>query len=103
MTNRLRPPSDDLVDVETSWGMMPRWTARALALSEIQSVVREALADTTTKTTRRADANQTPPADAPATFSTKANAWKAYRQALRDVPQQAGFPTDIDWPELPAD
>jgi hypothetical protein len=51
MTNRLHPPSDDLVDVETSWGMMPRWKARALALSEIQSVVREALADTTTKTT----------------------------------------------------
>ena len=22
----------------------------------------------------------------------------AYRQALRDVPQQAGFPGDIDWP-----
>ena len=28
-------------------------------------------------------------------------AWKDYRQALRDVPQQAGFPTDIDWPTKP--
>ena len=27
--------------------------------------------------------------------------WKAYRQALRDVPQQAGFPNDIEWPEKP--
>jgi hypothetical protein len=25
----------------------------------------------------------------------------AYRQALRDVPQQAGFPHEIDWPVSP--
>ena len=30
-----------------------------------------------------------------------AQAWKDYRQALRDVPQQAGFPTDINWPSKP--
>ena len=29
------------------------------------------------------------------------DAWAVYRQALRDVPQQAGFPTDIIWPEKP--
>lgn len=28
-------------------------------------------------------------------------AWAAYRQALRDVPAQAGFPTDVVWPEQP--
>ena len=27
--------------------------------------------------------------------------WKDYRQALRDVPQQNGFPTDINWPTKP--
>lgn len=27
---------------------------------------------------------------------------RAYRQALRDVPQQAGFPTNIVWPQLPS-
>ena len=26
---------------------------------------------------------------------------RTYRQALRDVPQQDGFPADIQWPELP--
>ena len=26
---------------------------------------------------------------------------RAYRQALRDVPLQAGFPTSIDWPAPP--
>jgi len=28
-------------------------------------------------------------------------AWADYRQALRDVPQQAGFPTEITWPVKP--
>jgi hypothetical protein len=35
------PPAGDLEQVETSWGKMDRWKARALALAEIQSVVRE--------------------------------------------------------------
>jgi hypothetical protein len=28
-------------------------------------------------------------------------ALKAYRQALRDVPMQPGFPEDVIWPEKP--
>jgi hypothetical protein len=28
-------------------------------------------------------------------------AWASYRQALRDVPQQTGFPQDVDWPVKP--
>ena len=27
--------------------------------------------------------------------------WATYRQALRDVPSQAGFPWDINWPDAP--
>jgi len=27
--------------------------------------------------------------------------WVPYRQALRDVPQQPGFPSTIDWPTQP--
>jgi hypothetical protein len=27
--------------------------------------------------------------------------WAAYRQALRDIPEQAGFPYEIDWPKKP--
>ena len=26
---------------------------------------------------------------------------KEYRQALRDIPEQAGFPFDVVWPEEP--
>lgn len=36
-------------------------------------------------------------ADSPADKS----AWAAYRQALRDVPAQAGFPWDVFWPGTP--
>lgn len=36
-------------------------------------------------------------ADAP----VDAAAWATYRQALRDVPRQAGFPENITWPEMP--
>ena len=27
--------------------------------------------------------------------------WRAYRQALRDIPQQEGFPDNIEWPVKP--
>lgn len=36
-------------------------------------------------------------ADAPVDKS----AWATYRQALRDVPSQAGFPWDVQWPNQP--
>lgn len=36
-------------------------------------------------------------ADAPVDQS----AWATYRQALRDIPQQAGFPETITWPQEP--
>mgnify|MGYP003625593704 FL=1 len=28
--------------------------------------------------------------------------WRTYRQALRDVPAQAGFPNSITWPSEPS-
>lgn len=34
--------------------------------------------------------------------STLTPAWAAYRQALRDVTAQAGFPHTVDWPVKPA-
>ncbi len=35
--------------------------------------------------------------DAPLSTEVKA-AWAAYRQQLRDVPEQAGFPLAVEWP-----
>ena len=39
--------------------------------------------------------------DAPIDAETR-EAYRVYRQALRDVPEQEGFPETITWPELPA-
>ena len=30
------------------------------------------------------------------------DAWKTYRQLLRDVPAQSGFPTNVTWPVEPS-
>jgi hypothetical protein len=38
--------------------------------------------------------------DAPLTEEEK-TLWQTYRQALRDVTAQAGFPNDITWPTQP--
>jgi hypothetical protein len=40
--NTLIPPSGDMEDVITPWGILPRWKARALAIAEIQTVLNEA-------------------------------------------------------------
>lgn len=29
-------------------------------------------------------------------------AWAVYRQALRDIPDQAGFPASVEWPVAPS-
>ena len=39
--------------------------------------------------------------DAPIDAETR-EAYRAYRQALRDIPEQDGFPETITWPELPS-
>ena len=33
---------------------------------------------------------------------TMSDEWRTYRQALRDVPSQEGFPNDVTWPTKPA-
>ena len=33
----------------------------------------------------------------------KGDAWRTYRQALRDLPMCAGFPDNFEWPEYPGE
>jgi hypothetical protein len=40
--NAIAAPASDLEDVQTAWGKMPRWKARALALGEMQAVLNAA-------------------------------------------------------------
>lgn len=47
------------------------------------------------------DTDKTQISDAPITEESR-EAYREYRQRLRDIPDQPGFPYEIDWPELPA-
>jgi hypothetical protein len=49
------------------------------------------------RTKRLADSDWTQLSDAPVTGT----AWATYRQALRDITSQAGFPWTITWPDAP--
>lgn len=49
------------------------------------------------RNTKLAATDWTQVADAP----VDKEAWATYRQALRDVPQQAGFPWVVEWPAQP--
>jgi hypothetical protein len=48
---------------------------------------------------KKTDWTQLP--DSPLTDAQKAE-WSTYRQSLRDVPQQSGFPVNVVWPTEPA-
>ena len=45
-----------------------------------------------------AESDWTQGRDVPQTVS---DLWAEYRQKLRDLPQQAGFPTNVEWPTTP--
>ena len=49
---------------------------------------------------RLADCDWTQLGDCPLSDADKA-AWATYRQELRDVPKQSGFPWNVTWPEQP--
>ena len=53
-----------------------------------------------TRNTKIAQCDWTQLDDTPITNAKKLE-WATYRQALRDVPAQTGFPWDITWPEKP--
>ena len=50
-----------------------------------------------TRTEKLKDCDWTQLADSPVDKAV----WATYRQALRDVPKQAGFPWTVDWPAQP--
>lgn len=51
-----------------------------------------------TRTQRLSDCDWTQLADSPSANKT---AWATYRQALRDITKQSGFPWNVTWPTAP--
>ncbi len=49
------------------------------------------------RSTRLVASDWTQAVDAPLTENEKAR-WREYRQRLRDIPEQAGFPSAVNWP-----
>jgi len=74
-------------DATGEW--LPRATRKKLA-ADARAKRDQLLAASDWVTLRAADSSSTVPAE-----------WRAYRAALRDITNQAGFPSAIDWPQAP--
>lgn len=74
------------------------WSTRTATAEEIAArAQRQAAFVRASRTQRLAESDWTQLADAPVDSA----AWAAYRQALRDIPDQPGFPWTVDWPVKP--
>jgi hypothetical protein len=87
----------DPVQVDGQW--VQHWSLEtcdsdrsAQKLSQRQAVVREE------RNRLMAETDWTQGKDIPDTVS---DLWTSYRQALRDIPQQSGFPWQVIWPQPP--
>ena len=79
-----------------SW--IQQWAVEALSQDEINAnTAQQAAAVRADRNGRLAATDWTQIADSTADKP----AWAAYRQALRDVPLQAGFPQNAIWPQKP--
>lgn len=90
----------------TEYGMIPftpeeeaEWDAMEAKEAE-QAVVIKAAEVRAERNQKLKDSDWTQLADATLSPET-IEAWAAYRQALRDVPSQAGFPMEVVWPTQP--
>ena len=82
--------------VNGSWQQV--YSVVDLSAEQLQSNADSAAsAARSTRDAKIAASDWTQVADAPVDQA----AWATYRQALRDIPLQSGFPTDIQWPTAP--
>lgn len=95
----VRPDDNLFTSVENpdgSWTATPR-TADDIAARLTIANTQQAAAVRADRNARLAATDWTQIADSTA----DKRAWAAYRQALRDVPSQAGFPQSVTWPQEP--
>ena len=93
-THRLVTQAPELID-----GV---WTVRRVAVAKDQLQIDNENASMASQVrskrdSKLANSDWTQVLDAP----VDRTAWAAYRQALRDVPAQEGFPWNVTWPEQP--
>lgn len=83
------------------WQIIEKYSAeekaKVLAEAEAQELEEQKAAVRAERDAKLSGSDWTQVADAP----VDQTAWATYRQALRDVPSQPGFPHNIDWPVQP--
>ncbi len=111
----MRVVVDDVPTDANGWRYMPGDPVDVVDASVVRRTWPNALPDTagwaahvevqakalrTERNARLAACDWTQMPDAPLTSEQRA-AWVVYRQALRDVPEQPGFPLEVSWPVEP--
>ena len=77
------------------------WVVSDASAEEVEQRTKEKAASVRAeRNSRIAACDWTQLGDSPLT-STKKQEWAAYRQALRDITAQEGFPHQVEWPEAP--
>jgi hypothetical protein len=95
----LLPANTTEIEPPNGGALTPRWTGENWELVDVQR--REAAVNARTfRNMRLAASDWTQLPDVPVWVDVQA--WRVYRQKLRDVPQQEGFPLSINWPDVPA-
>ena len=88
----------DGVELDAKGNWVWKWSVSDMDADAIAAMdANQATAVRADRDRRLAETDWTQVADAPVDQA----AWATYRQALRDVPAQAGFPWDITWPTKP--
>jgi hypothetical protein len=78
-------------------GQVPHWVSTELS----SDVISERLAQASADVRNERDVLLAATDWTASTDVTMSTAMATYRQALRDVPEQAGFPSEITWPTKP--
>lgn len=104
LTKSYNPATQKLVQVSPYFEFPWIYTVTVVDKTEAEIAEEQAAADAKQAASVRADRNSrlaacdwTQVADAPVDKTT----WAAYRQSLRDISAQPGFPWTIDWPVAP--
>jgi hypothetical protein len=81
-----------------AWEWVQVWDVTDATDEEVEQRTEQQAAQVRAERNQRlSDSDWTQVADAP----VDQQAWAAYRQELRNVPQQSGFPWNVTWPQTP--
>ena len=87
--------SDEVIDELPSWALSCVTIHEDSLASIVEATQEEVVIDIRDARLKASDWTQV--LDAP----VDQEAWATYRQALRDIPDQEGFPEDVTWPTKP--